>query len=70
MNTGNGRMAILLAAAEKRVLELVSQSQASREIAASWGAVLPQLSDTWKIFRETWLCALLQARAPLAPAAL
>ena len=39
-------MAILLAAAEKRVLELVSQSQASREIAASWGAVLPQLSDT------------------------
>jgi DNA-binding CsgD family transcriptional regulator len=30
-------MAILITAAEKRVLELVSQSQVSREIAASWG---------------------------------
>jgi hypothetical protein len=30
-------MAILLTAAEKRVLELVSQSQTSREIAASCG---------------------------------
>ena len=37
MNTGKGRMAILLTAAEKRVLGLVSQSHTNREIAASLG---------------------------------
>ena len=62
-------MAILLTGLEKRVCELlVPVEDQPRDCGQLGFALLPQLSDAWRIFYENWLRAILQARATLAPA--